>query len=101
MGLGWLALLTACSSEREAQSRQERIQTALAEKIDGWIGRRQSECRDQALAKAFGLADSLMLEYAREQALMLNRPSRPMRPDEPELRRPSDTLRLSPFIDSL
>jgi hypothetical protein len=43
-------------------------------------------------------ADSMILDYAREQKLQLERPSKPIRPEEPELRRPNDTLRLEPFL---
>lgn len=43
-------------------------------------------------------ADSMILEYAREQKLQLERPSKPIRPEEPALRRPNDSLKLEPFL---
>ncbi len=78
------------------------IDQEVATKLAGWQSRRDRDCRQRAMAQALLLADSMLLEYAREQKLMLPRPSRPLRPDEPDLRRPSDTLELRPFLgDSL
>lgn len=71
-------------------------------KLSSWQSRRAKDCRDRAMSLAVARADSMILAYAREQKMMIDRPSRPVRPEEPELRRPSDTLQLKPFLsDSL
>lgn len=95
VGLG----VTACADPAtETPSARERVDAAVAEKLDGWLARRAKNCRREAMAEALVRADSLVLDYAREQKLTLERPSRPLRPDEPPLRRPSDTLVLGPFL---
>lgn len=82
----------------QAYTSAELVERAIAEKLAGWQDRRDRECRRRALAAAMVEADSLMLDYAREQKLMLDRPGRPIRPVEPPLERPSDTLELRPFL---
>ena len=104
----WPYLLLTCllpvfnqCSQPEGMSLEQRVGIEVADKLAGWRSRRDATCREAALTKAYQVADSLILEYAREQKLQLDRPSRPLRPDEPELQRPSDTLKLAPFLDSL
>ena len=77
---------------------EARLEAAVAEKLAKWRGRREAACRERALAEARVAADSMILDYARARALQLERPSRPLRPETPPLRRPSDTLTLQPFL---
>ena len=77
---------------------EARLEAAVAEKLAKWRGRREAACRERALAEARAAADSMILDYARARALQLERPSRPVRPETPPLRRPSDTLALRPFL---
>ena len=91
----------ACDTSSN-RSTEERIAEEVAEKLAGWQARRDKTCHKKALEIATVKADSMILEYARENKLQLERPSRPIRPEEPELRRPNDTLKLAPFLgDSL
>jgi len=92
---------TACDSSQH-RTIDERINAELANKLAGWQARRDLNCKTKAMEIAIEKADSMILEYAREQKLQLERPSRPIRPEEPTLRRPNDTLKLAPFLnDSL
>jgi len=95
---GGLIAYSSLGDDTESLSSEELIQRDVAEKLAGWTDRRDRDCRRRALEAALLRADSLMLDYAREQKLMLDRPGRPERPLEPELRRPSDTLVLRPFL---
>lgn len=91
-----------CRQTPPALSSETRIAIELANKVDSWRARRRAECLSRALAAAQLRADSMIMDYAYEQRMMLDRPARPVRPDEPELLRPSDTLKLAPFLgDSL
>jgi len=92
--------LLGCTSGDDS-ARAALLDESVASKLASWQMRRDRACRIQALGQAELLADSLILDYAREQKLMLARPGRPLRPEEPPLRRPSDTLQLAPFLDSL
>lgn len=82
----------------ESLEGEARLEAAVAQKVSAWRARRLGACRSRALAEAETLADSLILDYARAEALQLERPSRPPRPTEPPLLRPSDTLTLAPFL---
>ena len=89
--------LAACEIEPERTST-ERIDEEVARKLATWRKRRAEDCHSSALTRATAIADSLILDYAYAQKMMRPRPSRPVRPDEPTLLRPSDTLVLAPFI---
>ena len=95
MTVGTLAVVTLTGAGEHASPR---ILDAVATKIDAWQGRRDADCRRKAMEIAVARADSMVMDYAREQKLMLERPSRPLKPEAPELRRPSDTLELRPFL---
>lgn len=105
LAVGILAVLAAVYfsiQPAETKSPGEMINEEVLTKLASWQGRREKDCRDKAMTIALARADSMILDYAREQKMMLDRPSRPVRPEEPELRRPSDTLELRPFLgDSL
>ena len=88
----------ACGESTPALTSEERIEAAVAEKLASWRGRRATDCARVALAAAQLRADSLILDYAYAQRMMLDRPARPVPPPEPPLRRPHDTLRLEPFL---
>ena len=92
-----LLVASACDTTPQ-RSTEERVKADISKKLEGWTARRNSICRTAALEVAIGRADSMILEYAREQKLVLERPSRPVRPEEPALRRPNDTLKLEPFL---
>ena len=96
-GIAIISLLASCGTEN-VKSTQERIDEEIIEKLAGWKARKEAACRTTAMEIAFVKADSMILEYAREQKLLIERPSRPIRPEEPELRRPNDTLKLAPFL---
>ena len=98
LGITILTLAVSCSPE-PGKSKKERIEEQIVEKLQRWQSRRVATCRNTAMEIAFANADSMILEYAREQKLQLERPSRPIRPEEPELRRPNDTLKLAPFLE--
>jgi len=92
-----LFAISACDSTPQ-RSTEKRVKDEILKKLEGWSARRNLTCRTAALEVAIARADSLILEYAREQKLQLERPSRPIRPEEPALRRPNDTLKLEPFL---
>ena len=97
-----LTILFVACDRGPQQSTEARVEAAIERKLEGWMLRRKERCRDAALAIALERADSMILDYARAQKLQLERPSRPLRPTEPPLRRPNDTLTLEPFLgDSL
>ena len=106
LGLAVLALGAAPDQEEPAAPEQPslaeppspRIVAGVADKLAAWRGRRLRDCRRRALEEAYAVADSLILDYARERKLMLDRPARPLRPVAPPLLRPSDTLALTPFL---
>ena len=90
---------SACSDEQaEAALSQRLIEQSLNQKLDGWRSRRSRDCHRQALDLALRLADSMVLDYAHAERMMLARPARPVRPLEPELLRPADSLALEPFL---
>ena len=106
LGVGTLIFPVAAEQvglpDPEQLEGEARIEAAVAEKLAGWRGRREDACYRRALDEAEVRADSMILDYARAQALQLERPARPPRPVAPPLRRPSDTLTLEPFLaDSL
>ena len=106
LGVGALVVPVAAEqaglSDPEQLEGEARVEAAVAEKLAGWRGRRENACYRRALDEAEVRADSMILDYARAEALQLERPARPPRPVAPPLRRPSDTLTLEPFLaDSL
>ena len=105
---GWAAtaavILTAavvlgggCRQNAPQRPREVRIAEAVAEKLATWRARRRNECYREALDDAQVLADSLVMDYAFAKRLELARPSRPIRPEEPPLLRPDDSLSMDPF----
>ena len=86
-----------CRQNPPQRSPEARIAEAVDEKLAAWRLRRATECHRAALAEAQLLADTLVMDYALAKRLELARPSRPIRPEEPPLLRPDDTLRLAPF----
>ena len=93
LGVTW----GGCRQNAPQRSPEERIDAAVAEKLAAWRARRALECRRAALEEAQRLADTLIMDYALAKKLELPRPSRPIRPEEPPLLRPSDTLRMAPY----
>lgn len=90
----------ACKKESEAKQalRTEKIELEITTKVRLWKARRNKICRTKAMKQAMFIADSLLLDYARSLKMGVNRPQRPIKPTEPPLLRPSDTLTLAPFI---
>lgn len=86
-----------CRQNPPPRNADERIAEAVGEKLAAWRLRRRTECRREALTEAQLLTDTLVMDYALAKRLELPRPSRPIRPEEPPLLRPDDTLRLDPF----
>lgn len=92
-----LAVVGACDLGPK-RSAENRINEEVLEKLAGWQARRDRACRNSAMEIAVARADSMILAFARENKLQLERPSRPIRPEEPALQRPNDTLELAPFL---
>lgn len=86
-----------CRQNAPQRPREVRVAEAVAEKLATWRARRGAECRREALAAAQARADSLIMDYAYAERLKLARPSRPIRPTEPPLLRPDDSLSMVPF----
>ena len=86
-----------CRQNAPQRPREVVLAEAVAEKVDAWRARREAECHREALAAAQALADSLIMDYAFAKRLELARPSRPIRPEEPPLLRPDDSLSMDPF----
>ena len=86
-----------CRQNPPRRPREVRVAEAVAEKLAAWRERRGTECHREALAQAQALADSLIMDYAFAKRLELARPSRPIRPEEPPLLRPDDSLSMAPF----
>ena len=89
--------LGGCRQNPPQRSPEVRVAEAVDAKLVAWRRRRATECHRAALAEAQLLADTLIMDYALAKRLELARPSRPIRPEEPPLLRPDDTLELAPF----
>lgn len=95
----FLSLFTACESATHVDIDAviaEKVQERLVE-FENIINRR---CKDRALEEAGLLADSIIIEQARRKKDTLDRPIKPLRPDQPELLQLKDSLELGPLFDT-
>lgn len=95
--LGFLTL-SACQSSTHVDTDaviEEKVQERLAE-FKRVIDLR---CREKVLEEAGLIADSLVLRQARLKKDTFQRPIKPVRPDEPELKTLNDSLPLKPFFE--
>jgi hypothetical protein len=91
-------VLTACQSSTHVDTAaviEEKVQERLAE-FKRVIDLR---CREKMLEEAGLIADSLVLMQARLKKDTLQRPVRPVRPGEPELKTLNDSLPLKPLFE--
>ena len=92
-------MVSACQSSTHVDIDaviEEKVQERLAE-FKRVIDLR---CRDKMLEEAGLIADSMVLLQARLKKDTLNRPLRPVRPDEPELKTLNDSLPLKPLFET-
>ncbi|MEL7220175.1 MAG: hypothetical protein AAGJ93_02585 [Bacteroidota bacterium] len=91
-------VLSACQSSTHVDTEaviEEKVQERLAE-FKRVIDLR---CRDKVMEEAGLIADSLVLLQARLKKDTLQRPVKPLRPDEPELKTLNDSLPLKPLFE--
>ena len=93
----WALSFLGCRQNSPQRPPETRVAEAVDAKLLAWRQRRAVECHRAALAEAQLLTDTLIMDYALAKRLELARPSRPIRPEEPPLLRPNDTLQLAPF----
>jgi hypothetical protein len=97
--LFFLSLFTACESATHVD-----IDAVIAEKVQERLTEFESivnrRCQDRALEEAGLLADSIIIEQARRKKDTLDRPLKPLRPDQPELLQLKDSLELVPLFDT-
>ena len=95
----FLSFFTACESATHVDIDAviaEKVQERLVE-FESIINRR---CKDRALEEAGLLADSIIIEQARSKKDTLDRPLKPLRPDQPTLLQLKDSLELAPLFDT-
>lgn len=97
--LFFLNFFTACESATHVD-----IDAVIAEKVQERLTEFESivnrRCRDRALEEAGLMADSIIIEEARRKKDTLDRPMRPLRPDQPALLQLKDSLELAPLFDT-
>ena len=76
--------------EEKVQDRLRNFKTVL-----------DRNCMEKVYEDAGKIADSIILEYARQKRDTSQRPPRPIRPEQPELKVLEDTLHLAPLFDTI
>lgn len=76
------------------------IEEKVQERLDEFERIIMQRCRNRALEEAGDLADSIIIERARLQRDTADRPLKPLRPDQPELKSLEDSLELAPLFDT-
>ncbi|WP_020537222.1 hypothetical protein [Lewinella cohaerens] len=98
--LFFLVLFAGCESATHVD-----IDAVIAEKVEERLTEFEAiinrRCLDRALEEAGLLADSIIIEQARRKKDTLDRPLKPLRPDQPELLELKDSLELAPLFDTV
>jgi len=89
-----LGLAAGCGPAKE-----ELVQQKVAERVQAYMAKKTSECRDKLLQEAGEMADSILLSEARmdlRDSLGRQRPGRPVKPLPVP---PIDSLAVKPLFD--
>lgn len=96
----WLLfLLASCAREdQNQQSVQSMIEEEVAKRVENYREARLKLCREQALAEASRLADSILIAEARLELDTLTKPPKPEKPEKPELKTVIDSIPVKPLL---
>ncbi len=98
----FLFLFQACGGRQNTQELMEEfIQQKVEERLTKAERTIMGRCYDNILEKAGIIADSILFEKARLRKDTSDRPSKPLRPDEPEIKTLIDSIPVAPLFDSL
>ncbi len=89
------ALPLACEpAEDQSVQVQAMVDQLVQDRIQSHKEIRLLRCREEMLREAGEKVDSILLEEARLKRDTLDRPSKPLKPDQPSLRTLPDSLRI-------
>jgi|GEM_PF-3034452 len=102
IGLGLIVLVATSFQVTKNPSRMDLILERLDTKVTEFIAVNKQKCIEKALEEASMQVDSILLARAKSSRDTLNKPTRPTKPDRPEVLTPKDSLELAPiFKDTL
>lgn len=94
-----LLLLASCAREsHDQQDIQAVIDKEVAIRVETYRQSRLKLCREQALAEASKLADSILIEEARLSRDTLSKPPKPEKPEKPDIKSLLDSTPIQPFF---
>lgn len=89
----------ACNDDRRNEEAvRELIESSVEQRIQNFREVRMQRCYEAVVAAASDIADSILIERALQARDTIPKPPRPARPPKPEVRKPEDSLLVSPFI---
>jgi hypothetical protein len=94
-----LSLSFACESSTHVDIDAV-IEENVAERLNEFQRVVNLRCRNRALEEAGLLADSIIIAGARQKLDTMQRPPRPLRPDQPILLELKDSFELAPLFDT-
>ncbi len=97
-----LALFLSGCLTREEYSQEDiqaLIDEEVAKKIEQFTSTKLERCREELIAEASRIADSILIDEAYFERDTLLRPMKPEKPQKPEIKILKDTTALRPLFD--
>lgn len=91
-------IFSACDPPK-GKTKSEVIEERIAHRMSNWLHTYNKKCREEALDAAAIIVDSTLIVNARRHKDTLNRPPRPMKPDNPNFVAPEDSIPIAPLVD--
>ena len=92
-----LISLSACYDKAALQ--QALIEQTVKEKVVNYEKKKKATCRQEALAEAVIIADSVMIKLALSKVDTGGQGNRPIKPSRPDLDLPVDTTPIKPLFE--
>ncbi len=91
--------LNACQSEaNRLEGRQAAIELEVARKLEAFRTIKAQNCREDILATASRIADSLIIANARMQLDTTLKPAKPFKPEQPSIQTLIDSVPVKPLF---
>ena len=95
----FISLLNCEGDSAQKEAVEALVQETLANKIESYQTIRLRRCREDMFEVASQIADSLLLEDARNARDTSNKPAVPLKPNQPIIVEVEDTTPIAPFLE--
>ena len=91
--------LVSCKDDRNERAVEALIQEKLEERLTDYEEILMRKCREEILAQAGKIVDSILISEARLAKDTLDRPAKPERPEKPDIKTVLDSTPIAPIIE--